>query len=96
MVRASVRGIGVAVIERRCGSGCLPTGGCGCCTGLGYIFKNRVRKNYRLVPGSFPQHAYVFTAYVSDFSEKSPVDGVYEGAVTLAATGEPTFDVNAS
>ena len=33
-------------------------------TGLGYIFKNRVRKNYRLVPGSFPMNAYVFTAYV--------------------------------
>ena len=62
----------------------------------GYIFKNRVRKNYRLVPGSFPMNAYVFTAYVSDFSEKSPVDGVYEGSVTLAATGEPTFDVDAS
>ncbi len=65
-------------------------------TGLGYIFKNRILKRYRLVPGAFPMNAFEFDAYVSQYSEKSPVDGVYRADVTLSATGEPDFDVDAT
>ena len=61
-------------------------------TGRIHIFKNRVRKNYRLVPGSFPDERLRVHGYVSDFSEKSPVDRCTRVSVTLAATGEPTFD----
>lgn len=64
--------------------------------GLGYLFANRIKKKYRLVPIGFETHATEFEAYVSAFSRSFPVDGVMKAQVSLSPTGAPTEDVDAS
>lgn len=60
-------------------------------SGLIRDFKNRTKRNFKLV---FPNPAvttWTFSAYVTKFSPAAPVKGILKGSITLDITGVPTL-----
>lgn len=59
-------------------------------TGLWYMMANKILKDWRILPAGISEGQY-FSAYVSHFAEKFPVDGSQMASITLSPSGAPTF-----
>lgn len=59
--------------------------------GLLYLFANKTSSSFALVLPSTPATNIVFTAYVTGFEPKMPIDGALTADVTLKVSGAPTL-----
>lgn len=59
--------------------------------GLIHAWRNRTKKNYRLVMSPAIGYTWSFAAYVTGFSPGNPVAGAATADVTLKVTGSPVL-----
>lgn len=60
-------------------------------TGLLYLLRNRIRRNYQVVFPSNPTVTWSFLALVTSFEIGAPVEGKLTASITLLIVGIPTF-----
>jgi predicted secreted protein len=60
-------------------------------TGLLADFKARTLRNWQLVFPDSVSTTWLFSGYVTKFSNSEPVDGVLLASIVITITGEPTF-----
>lgn len=58
--------------------------------GLGYLFKNRIKRNFRIVGTDPSATTRQFLGFVSEFSESYPVEGIQTRDTTIEIDGAIT------